>query len=98
MKYAIYKNGKKYLVSDTKSGAENVKRNLIERENKQQNERNCFANLSIEIREIRECCDCVHYQECFFADQTTGICNSYKDAPKVIDTLRELPRVPFTVI
>lgn len=98
MLYAIYKNGKKYLVADTKIGAENIKRNLIERENKRQNGKNCFVNLSVEIREIRQCCDCMHYQDCFFADQSTDTCSSYKDAQKIINSFCEEISVPFTVI
>jgi len=98
MLYAIYKNGKKYCVVESKERAENIKRELVKKENAKQNDKNIFVNLSVEIREIRQCCDCVHYQECFFADQSASICNSFKDAPKVINSFCELPRVAFTVI
>lgn len=98
MMYAIYKNGRKYAVVESKERAESIKRAVIAKENEKQNRNNLFINLVVEIREIRQCCDCAHYQECFFADSTTSICNSYKDAPKVIDSFCELPRVAFTAI
>lgn len=50
--YAVYRNRQKYCVVESEERAKNIAQALIEKANRFQNENNCFANLSVKIREI----------------------------------------------